>query len=200
MADTLTSQNAPCSSSELEVTGPFPALESSRDSEPYRIPTALRSLRLGWALVWEHTNTKSFRIGIFQCLIRFVRMTRVSSRDSVKCRMSRTLFSCLKIDHRPDRLSGSGWSFGSPCSRTCLPDWTSIIKSYSYVPLSSIPTYLPPTMIWFIRWRRPCMVRIRISLTTSPDRPNLSWQVTQRIRMVPRNYNDRKVNIRPEIC
>ena len=71
--------------------------------------------------VGAHEHEK-FCIGIFQCLIWFVQMIRVSSRDFVKCRMSETLFSCLKFDHRPDRLFGSGWSFGSPCSRTCLPD------------------------------------------------------------------------------
>ena len=33
----------------------------------------------------------------------------------------------------------------------------------------------------------------------NPDWPNPSWQVTQRIQMVSRNYNDKKVKIRPEI-
>ena len=59
------------------------------------------------ACVGTHEHQK-FWIGVFQCLIRFVRMIRVSSRDSVKCRMSGNPFSCLKFDHQPDRLSGSG--------------------------------------------------------------------------------------------
>ena len=42
---------------------------------------------------------QSIRIGIFQCLIRIVRMTLVLSRDYVKCRMSRTLLSCLLTTH-----------------------------------------------------------------------------------------------------
>ena len=47
----------------------------------------------GWN-VGAHEHQK-FRIGVPQCLIRSVQMIRVSSRDSVKCRMSGTLLSCL---------------------------------------------------------------------------------------------------------
>ncbi len=66
---------------------------------------------------------QSIRIGVFQCLIRIVRMTLVSSRDFVKCRMSRTLFSCLLVAHWPDfrkLLFPDFRSFGSSYSGTCL--------------------------------------------------------------------------------
>ena len=53
----------------------------------------------------------------FQCLIRSIRMIQVSSKDSLKCRMAEIPLFCFKVDHRPDRLSGSGWSFGNPCFR-----------------------------------------------------------------------------------
>ena len=37
--------------------------------------------------LWEHANTQNIRIHMFRCQIRiFVRMTLVSSRDSVKCK------------------------------------------------------------------------------------------------------------------
>ena len=40
-----------------------------------------------WSNLWEHAYTQNIRIGLFGCLIRiFVRMTLVSSRDSVKCK------------------------------------------------------------------------------------------------------------------
>ena len=42
------------------------------------------------------------------------------SKDYVKCRVAATLFPYFNGNHRPDWLSGSGWSFGSPCFRDLL--------------------------------------------------------------------------------
>ena len=43
------------------------------------------------------------------------------------------------------------------------------------------------------------MASFGYSLTTSADRPNPSWQVTQRIRMVRQNYNNKQIRLRPGV-
>ena len=52
---------------------------------------------------------------------------------------------------------------------------------------------------WFIQGRCPFMASFRYPLTTSPDRPNPSWQVTQRIRRMCRDYNDEQIRLRPGV-
>ena len=47
---------------------------------------------------------------------------------------------------------------------------------------------------WFIRGRCSLMASFRHPLTTSLDRPNPCWQVTQRKRKVFRNYNDKQTD------
>jgi hypothetical protein len=52
---------------------------------------------------------------------------------------------------------------------------------------------------WFIQGRCHFMASFRNSLTTSPDRPNPSWHVTQRIQKMCRNYNDIQIRLRPGV-
>ena len=54
-------------------------------------------------------------------------------------------------------------------------------------------------MMWFIQGRCPFLASFMYSLKTNPDRPTPSWQVTQRIQMVCRNYNGKQIRLRPGV-
>ena len=96
------------------------------------LPKTHFAILLPNACVGAHKH-QSIRIGVFQCLIWIVMMTLISSGDSVKCRMSRTLLSCLLVAHWPDfrkllfpdfRISGL---LEAQVPGPAFPDWTSII-------------------------------------------------------------------------
>jgi hypothetical protein len=123
-----------------------------------------------------------------------VRMIRVSSRDSVKCRIGISFRSGLKmaiIVLGPYPLLSC-----DPCGKSYpddLPFWINLHLLYSP---------LDPTSNGeggFIRGKCSLMTPFRPSLTTNPDRPNPYWQVTQRRRKVFRNYNDKQIRLRPGI-
>jgi hypothetical protein len=90
-----------------------------------------------------------------------VRMTLVSSRDSVKSRMSRTLLSCLIVDHWPKIRIGI---------RIRMVYWKSLFRDLFFSGLNpydlnltptcfflqNLPTsILPSMMVGFFRWRSP---------------------------------------------
>ena len=124
-------------------------------------------------------------------------MILVLSRDSVKCRMLRTLFSCLIVDHWPDFLDlDSDGLLEAPIPGLAFADWPSMIEPYSYLPLSSKSINLCPTLDdGLILSVKTSLVLLEsgFSLTTSLDWPNLSWQVTQGIRIMSWNYNDKRI-------
>ena len=80
----------------------------------------------------------------------------------------------------------------SPCGGTYNAD------DYAYRPFLYSKSYFQRGK-GFILGRCPLTPPFEYILTDCPDRPNLSWRITQRFRRVSPDYNDMQIRLRPRI-